>query len=82
MSDPETSAPFGTPLTARELAVLRAVADADGYQAAADVLGISKHTVRNTLANARSRLGCRTTAGAYRVALSRGLLEPPQKQAA
>lgn len=57
MSD---SAPASA-LTTRELEVLLAMADARTIEVAARRLGLSPHTVRAHLRNARSRLGVSTT---------------------
>jgi DNA-binding CsgD family transcriptional regulator len=54
-----TLAPFGTPLTAREVEVVHAYRRLASYDAVAFELGISKNTVRQHLANARSRRGNR-----------------------
>lgn len=70
MSDPAVVAPYGSPLTARERAVLLAVWETGGILPAARELGISRHTVRNHLVNARSRLGARTTLEAIRRGLA------------
>ena len=48
-------APPGSPLTPRELEVIDAYRVAGTYEGAADLLGISVFTVREHLANARSR---------------------------
>ena len=69
MSDPATNAPYGSPLTTRELQALRARDNADTDEEAAQRLGISVHTMRCHLANARSRLGVRTTHRAIRIAV-------------
>ena len=61
MSDRETVARYGTPLTPAERRVIEAMREADTEEDAARRLGISRHTVHNHLANARSRLGVRTT---------------------
>jgi DNA-binding CsgD family transcriptional regulator len=61
MSDRETVARFGTPLSPAELRVIEAMRDADNEEDAARRLGLSRHTVRGHLANARSRLGVRST---------------------
>ncbi len=50
--------------TARQLEVLRAVCETGSYQAAANRLGITSHTVRNTLQGVYRRLGVRSAAGA------------------
>lgn len=70
MSDPATVAPFGTPLTDRERAVIDAVWRTGSIPSAARDLRISRHTARNHLANARSRLGARTTIEAIRLTLA------------
>ena len=61
MSDTQTVARFGTPLTEAERRVIEAMRDADSEADAAQRLGISRHTVHGHLANARSRFGVRTT---------------------
>lgn len=50
-----------TPLTAREREVLMAVARHDSQQDAADELGISKQTLKNTLGSVHSKLGVKST---------------------
>jgi DNA-binding CsgD family transcriptional regulator len=70
MSDTATIAPPGSPLTRRELEALRAVWDAGNGTDAAANLGISRHTLRTHLQNARSRLGARTTLEAIRKAVA------------
>lgn len=70
MSDSPTVAPYGTPLTEREMAVLMAVWETGGYSSAAQRLGISRNTVKNHLVNARSRLGVHTTLEAIRRVLA------------
>ena len=70
MSDSQTVAPYGSDLTERERTVLMAVWETGGLQPAARKLGISHHTVRNHLANARSRLGAHTTLEAIRRTLA------------
>lgn len=54
----------GTEPTDRELEVLVAYCKAEGVKGAAQYLGTSPSTVRNQLANIRSRLGVTTTAAA------------------
>ncbi len=61
MADPATVAPLGTPLTPAESRVLAVMCDAATEREAATELGISPHTVHAHLANARSRLGVKTT---------------------
>lgn len=61
MSDPATTARYGTPLTPQERRCLLEMASARTIDHAARRLGLSPHTVRAYLRNARSRLGVRTT---------------------
>lgn len=61
MTDLATVAPFGSPLTPAERRVIQVMRTADSYEHAARLLGISPNTVRNHLANARSRMGVKTT---------------------
>jgi DNA-binding CsgD family transcriptional regulator len=61
MSDPATTAPYGSPLTAAELRVVRAMRVATSEADAARRLNLSPHTVKAHLRNARSRLGVKTT---------------------
>jgi DNA-binding CsgD family transcriptional regulator len=70
VSDCATTAPYGSPLTPREREVLQAVWDAGNGPEAAARLGISRHTLRTHLQNARSRLGARTTLEAIRLTLA------------
>lgn len=48
-------------LTCRELEVLAAFIDEAGTDGAAYVLGLAEGTVKNTLANARAKVGAQTT---------------------
>lgn len=59
--DRESIAPPGSPLTVRELQVIAAYRKHKTYAAAAAALGISEHTVKEHLANARSRRGVHRT---------------------
>ena len=68
MADPALVARPGTPLTPAERLALEAMRHADTIEDAARMLGKSPGTVRAQLANARSRLGVRTT----RQAVARG----------
>ena len=70
MSDPATVAPYGTALTTGERRALAVRAECDSDAEAADRLGISIHTLRSHLRNARSRLGVRSTARAARKAIA------------
>lgn len=69
MSDRATVAPFGTALTPAERYALRVRDQVDTDAEAAERLGISIHTLRNHLANARSKLGVRSTRRAIRAVL-------------
>lgn len=60
---PRPVAPGSSP-TPAELAALQAYLDAGGVKAAAHRLGVAPSTVKNHLANVRSRVGARTTAEA------------------
>jgi DNA-binding CsgD family transcriptional regulator len=81
VSDPSISGPYGTNPTARELDVLEAFAITESYARAGQRLGITENTVRNTLANVRSRLGCRTSLGAYRTAVREHWIDPHREAA-
>jgi DNA-binding CsgD family transcriptional regulator len=59
--DRNSAAPLGSPLTRREREVIAAMREHVTYQATADALGISPFTVKEHLANARSRRGVRRT---------------------
>jgi DNA-binding CsgD family transcriptional regulator len=59
--DRTTIAPLGSPLTARELEVIAAFREHKSYRAAAAALKISESTVKEHLANARSRRGVHRT---------------------
>ena len=60
MSEPPL-ARYGTPLTPAELRVIEVMRECDTEAEAARILGLSRHTVHNHLANARSRRGVRST---------------------
>jgi DNA-binding NarL/FixJ family response regulator len=57
-------ATFGTAPTPAELEALRAYLAAGSVKGAAHRLGLREQTVKNHLANARCRLGAKTTAEA------------------
>lgn len=59
--DRATIAPPGSPCTVRELQVIAAYRRHKSYRGAASELGISEHTVKEHLANARSRRGVHWT---------------------
>jgi DNA-binding NarL/FixJ family response regulator len=62
------------PLTARQLDVLRLVAEGLGDKEIAVRLVLSEHTVHRHLANIYTRLGCPTRAAAVALAARLGLL--------
>jgi ATP/maltotriose-dependent transcriptional regulator MalT len=72
-SGPGGSRPAG-PLTARQLDVLRLVAEGLGDKEIAVRLVLSEHTVHRHLANIYTRLGCPTRAAAVALAARLGLL--------
>ena len=72
MSDSETVARYGTPLTPAERRVIEAMRECDTYAECAALLGLSTHTIKNHLANARSRLGVRSTRRLEREAIRLG----------
>jgi DNA-binding CsgD family transcriptional regulator len=72
-SGPGGSRPAG-PLTARQLDVLRLVAEGLGDKEIAVRLVLSEHTVHRHLANIYIRLGCPTRAAAVALAARLGLL--------
>ncbi len=61
LSDPNTIARQGTRLTPAERRVVAAMRTARSEAEAAEVLGLSPHTVHQHLRNARARRGARTT---------------------
>ena len=61
MSDRASVAPPGSPLTPAELRVIRAMRRCDTIAEAARLLGLSPNTVKEHLANARSRTRVRST---------------------
>jgi DNA-binding NarL/FixJ family response regulator len=63
-----------SPLTPRQVAVLRLVADGLGNREIAELLSISEHTVHRHLQNAYGRLGCRSRAAAVAAANRLSLL--------
>ncbi|WP_433164655.1 LuxR C-terminal-related transcriptional regulator [Kribbella sp. CA-247076] len=66
--------PRQTMLTARQVAVLRLVADGLGNRDIAERLVISEHTVHRHVANIYARLGCSTRAAAVSRATHLGLM--------
>lgn len=64
------------PLTARELEVLKLIAEAHGSEAIASMLGVSRRTVEHHRANILRKLGMRDRVELTRYAIRRGLIEP------
>ena len=77
--DPAT--PPRAALTDRGLQVLRWVAEGRATEQIADELGISVHTVRNHVRNARRKLGVRSKLDAVVTAMRQGALESPRELA-
>jgi DNA-binding CsgD family transcriptional regulator len=69
-----TVAPPGTPLSARELDVLRLVARGLGNKEIAAELGITTHTVKYHLAAVLEKLGVRSRTEAVTLGVRKGLL--------
>src|SRR5579862_4349358 len=65
---------FEAPLTARELAVLRLLAEGNTNRDAAKVLGIHEETVKGHVKNVLSKLGARDRTHAVTLALRRGII--------
>lgn len=68
-------APAGTPLSDRELEVLRAAARGERNKEIAHALGISERTVKAHLAGAFNKLGVDSRAAAVAIAAQQGWLE-------
>lgn len=72
--------PAGSPesdaLTARELQVVKLIAEAHTNRQIADVLSVSEKTVESHRANVLSKLGMRDRVELVRYAIRRGLIEP------
>jgi DNA-binding NarL/FixJ family response regulator len=64
------------PLTARELQVVKLIAEGHSSHQIADVLVISRKTVDHHRASILAKLGMRTVAEVTRYAIRRGLIEP------
>jgi DNA-binding NarL/FixJ family response regulator len=73
--DPEDLAVHAEPLTARELDVLRLLAEGLPNKLIAVRLGISDQTVKFHVASIGSKLGARNRTDAVRRAIRRGLVE-------
>jgi DNA-binding NarL/FixJ family response regulator len=63
-------------LTARELQVVKLIAEAHTNRQIADVLSVSEKTVESHRANLLSKLGMRDRVELVRYAIRRGLIEP------
>lgn len=68
-------------LTAREIEVLRLVAQGNGNKQVADQLSIGEATVRTHVGNILSKLGANDRTHAVTIGLSRGIIELPTKAA-
>jgi DNA-binding NarL/FixJ family response regulator len=66
-----------SPLTARQHAVLHALAEGLTYQAAGEQLGFSHSTIRHEAMRIYAALGARDRADAVRLARERGILLVP-----
>jgi DNA-binding NarL/FixJ family response regulator len=62
-----TPARQGDRPTSHEIEILVAFCEGQGIKGAAERLGLSRHTVRGSLANLRSKLGVTTSAAAVYV---------------
>ncbi len=69
--------PLETPLTERETELLALLAEGRSYQAAADVIGVSIHTVRNNIRSVYEKLQVHTRSEAVSKALRGGLIQHP-----
>jgi len=68
--------PVRDPLTARELQVVKLIAEAHTNRQIADVLDLSEKTVESHRANLLAKLGMRDRVELVRYAIRRGLIEP------
>ena len=64
-----------TPLTGREVDVLRSVAQGNSNKLIASDLFVSEHTVKGHLRNILSKLGASDRTHAVMIALKRGILD-------
>ena len=74
--DWDAEAPVRDALTARELQVVKLIAEAHTNRQIADVLGVSEKTVESHRANLLAKLGMRDRVELVRYAIRRGLIEP------
>lgn len=70
------ASPEADALTARELQVVKLIAEAHTNRQIADVLSVSEKTVESHRANVLSKLGMRDRVELVRYAIRRGLIEP------
>jgi DNA-binding NarL/FixJ family response regulator len=74
VTGPEVGIPNLSPLTARQLSVLKLVADGHGNSAIARALSCSEHTVKNAIYELMGRLQARNRAHAVAHAVRAGLI--------
>lgn len=74
VTGPEAGLPYVAPLTARQIAVLKLVADGHGNSAIARALSCSEHTVKNAIYELMARLQARNRAHAVANAVRAGLI--------
>lgn len=74
ITGPEVGIPNLVPLTARQIAVLKLVADGHGNSAIARALSCSEHTVKNAMYELMGRLQARNRAHAVAHAVRAGLI--------
>ena len=68
--------PKPDPLTARELEVLRLIAEGNTTKEVADILGIGIRTVASHRENLMGKLDIHNTAGLVRYAIRKGIINP------
>jgi len=68
------------PLTARELQILRAMADGRPMQEICERLSISRNTLRTHVGNIMTKLHAHSKLEAVTVALRNGIIEPPRPE--
>ncbi|MDG9703744.1 response regulator transcription factor [Streptomyces sp. DH37] len=76
VSEAGKSAPVQGMVTARQMAVLRLVANGYENEQIAHLLGISLHSARSSVSRAYRRLGATSRAHAVAIAMARGLIDP------
>jgi len=75
LSAPAESALSSDPLTPREREILQLIAEGKSSKEAADILGISFHTVESHRTRMMSKLAIHTRAGLVRYAIRQGLVQ-------